>query len=601
MSEIPSKEKSFLKTFQSVLEIKTSKILLLIGLSVIVALSEGFGVALLLPVLEFVEKGEALFQNQDPIFFWKVVFFFSKNLNIPINLITLLIFCFTPIILRQVFFFWRYMQATHLHQSSISLIRSKIFKHIMVSDLKFIENESIGNITGAMTLEAEKVGNVVFVFTQLLSTALLLLGYLGLLFIISAKLTGIAILSFFFIELLVFKQIRETKKYGQGISENNKRLNFFLNQRLSALKLIKLFKTEKKENHSFKGIAQDLASYEVQVQRKLGIVQALLEPTLVLASYVVLYVAVTQLQMTLASLGIFLFIFMRILPLSKQANSLRQQALGFRPSFENINNLLTRAKEDTTILDGETKFTSLAKEITFDRVTFSYNNEKNVLKDLNLTIPAGKSTALVGQSGSGKSTIIDLIVRLRDPQQGQILFDGLDLKTLNIKSLRENIGYVSQETFLFNDTIKANIKYGHPGATDEDVQMACKLSHCLEFINNLPDGLETHIGDRGSGLSGGQKQRINFARALLSDPQILILDEPTSALDSESEKYISQTIQELKQKGKTIIIIAHRFSTIRDVDQIIVMEHGEIKGKGFHEELIENNKTYSALYNLQSA
>ena len=223
-------------------------------------------------------------------------------------------------------------------------------------------------------------------------------------------------------------------------------------------------------------------------------------------------------------------------------------------------------------------------DIVFHDVSFEYTGEEEVLHHISLTIPRGQSVALVGPSGGGKSTVCSLIPRFYDVSAGKITIGGTDIRTVSLQSLRQNIGIVQQDVYLFSGTIRENISYGKPDATDEEIRRAASLADLEEFIESLPDGYDTYVGERGTRLSGGQKQRISIARIFLRDPKILILDEATSALDNESERYIQKSLDRLS-KGRTTITIAHRLSTIRGADQIYVIEDGKIAEHGTHEEL----------------
>jgi len=238
------------------------------------------------------------------------------------------------------------------------------------------------------------------------------------------------------------------------------------------------------------------------------------------------------------------------------------------------------------------------KEIEFRNVTFAYVREE-VLKDVRLVISKGKTIALVGPSGGGKSTLVDLMPRFYDCIKGEILIDGLPIQKMVINDLRGLMGIVSQETILFNDTVFNNIAFGMETATEEEVVAAAKVANAHEFIENMPLGYQTNIGDRGTKLSGGQRQRLSIARAVLKNPPIMILDEATSALDTESERLVQQALENL-MKNRTSIVIAHRLSTIQFADEIIVLQSGEIVERGTHNELLERNGIYRKLYDLQS-
>jgi len=242
--------------------------------------------------------------------------------------------------------------------------------------------------------------------------------------------------------------------------------------------------------------------------------------------------------------------------------------------------------------------TSFDESISIEDINFKYE-EENVLKNFSLKIPKGKTVALVGQSGSGKSTIANLLTRFYDVQDGCVKIDGIDIKDISLESLRNLMGLVTQDSILFNDTIKNNILIGKQNASDTEIIEALKIANAFEFVNDLPLGIETNIGDSGGKLSGGQKQRLSIARAVLKNPPIMILDEATSALDTESEKFVQVALENMMQ-NRTSIVIAHRLSTIQKADLIVVMQKGEIVEQGTHDELLSQNGMYSKLVMMQS-
>jgi subfamily B ATP-binding cassette protein MsbA len=276
-------------------------------------------------------------------------------------------------------------------------------------------------------------------------------------------------------------------------------------------------------------------------------------------------------------------------------------------SFANIHAGIAAGERVLEVIDTKPAITEspkakpmagFAERITFKNVSFSYT-EKVILNDISVTIPKGKTVALVGPSGGGKSTLLDLIPRFIEPQEGSIQFDGIDIKELNTNSLRSHIGFVNQESILFNDTIFNNISFGKPDATVAEVEAAARIANAHEFILKTEQGYQTNIGDRGMKLSGGQKQRINIARAVLKNPPILLLDEATSALDTESEKLVQNALNNL-MKNRTSLIVAHRLSTIQSADKIIVLDGGVIVEEGSHVELVQKNGLYKKLVEMQT-
>jgi ATP-binding cassette subfamily B protein len=243
--------------------------------------------------------------------------------------------------------------------------------------------------------------------------------------------------------------------------------------------------------------------------------------------------------------------------------------------------------------------TPIKGEIKFENVIFGYTPEQPILKGINLHIPAGETHAIIGATGAGKSTIIRLLLRFYDTISGQVTLDGTDIKSLSYASLRGACGYVAQDVFLFHGTVRENIRYGREQATDLEIEEAAQQAEAHDFIQSLPDGYDTVVGERGQKLSGGQRQRISLARAILRNPAILVLDEATSAVDNETEAAIQRSLAHVT-KGRTSLVIAHRLSTVRDADKIWVLEAGRVTESGRHEELLQNNGLYAALWRVQT-
>ena len=286
-----------------------------------------------------------------------------------------------------------------------------------------------------------------------------------------------------------------------------------------------------------------------------------------------------------ASLLTFLFVLLRITPIIRFLNTLRARFSNLYGSFDNIQQLL-RTDDKPYFENGKVQFVGLTRAIEFVAVDFGYDTGELVLQQIALTIPQGQTVALVGASGAGKSTLADLIPRFYDPTLGKILIDGFNLREFDIKSLRRKLAVVSQDTFIFNASVRDNIAYGMAKVDEVAIREAARLANALEFIENMPEGFDTQLGERGVRLSGGQRQRIAIARALLRNPDILILDEATSALDSVSERLIQESLEKLSV-GRTVISIAHRLSTIMKADRVVVLEQGRIVEQGTYQELLQ--------------
>ena len=318
-----------------------------------------------------------------------------------------------------------------------------------------------------------------------------------------------------------------------------------------------------------------------------------------LAGVTVFYLGGREVIAGRISFGVFgLFIgslLSTIRPFKKlsQVNSLNQQAVAASARIYEVLDSKPSVVESSKAL----QIKSFQGHITFEDVWFSYGDNQ-VLKGISMEVPYGSMLAIVGPSGTGKTTLLDLIPRFYDPQQGRILIDGVDIKEISLKSLRGLIGIVSQETVLFNDSIRNNIAYGNPEAKEAQIEEAARQANAHDFIIRLPKGYDTFIGDRGMRISGGERQRIAIARALLKNPPILILDEATSQLDSRSEEVVQDALDRLVE-GRTVFVIAHRLSTVRNAHRIIVMDKGNIAEEGTHQELLDKDGLYKSLYSIQ--
>ena len=404
------------------------------------------------------------------------------------------------------------------------------------------------------------------------------------------------------IVMFVFS-FRQNAKMQETFMENRRKIgdvNASLQDTLSGIRVVQSFANEdiervkfKKSNEAFLVSKRDnyhcmgsFMSSNLFFQGMMYLV------TLVYGGYLI---AQGEMQTAdLAMYALYIGIFISPIQILVELVEMMQKGLsGFRRFLD-----VMETESEIRDADNAAELTDVKGHVRYDHVSFHYSDDETpVLSDISIDIPAGKSIALVGPSGSGKTTICSLLPRFYDVTGGSITVDGKDIRGLTLKSLRSQIGMVQQDVYLFDGTIKDNIAYGKPGASDEEIIKAAKCASIHDFIMELPDGYDTYVGERGTRLSGGQKQRISIARVFLKNPPILILDEATSALDNESERWIQKSLEELS-KNRTTITIAHRLSTIRDADEIIVITEEGIAERGTHAELLEKNGLYAAYYNM---
>lgn len=490
---------------------------------------------------------------------------------------------------------WCYL-AQHIQHD----LRMDSYQHVQNLQLEYFENKATGNLMAILNDDINQLerfmNDGVNQIIQIVSSTLII----GVIFfIISAK---VALLSFLPMPLIIigvfFFRNKLAPRYLR-VRNSAGALNAKLNANLSGIATIKNFTTEKYESEQLKQFSNEYA----KANKHAILLSAAATPVIriiIMSGFLVslIYGGILTIdkQIAVASYSILIFLSQRLLwPL----NQLGQVTDMYQRSMASITRVMGLLSAPVTIQDGAKVIKSPCHgEVHFNNVNFAYNERDSLFHNLNLTIPAGQTIALVGGTGSGKSTLIKLLLRLYDYQGGQITVDGQDIKELTLNSLRQQIGVVSQETFLIDGTIAENIAYGSFAASLEQIYAVAKLVEAEEFILQLPDGYQTMIGERGQRLSGGQRQRIALARAILKNPPILILDEATSALDNHTEDLIQQAMLHVA-KGRTTIVIAHRLSTIVNADMIYVLDHGNIIESGTHQELLNANKHYSYLWTLQ--
>lgn len=579
------------------------RVSLFVFLTIAAAFFEGFGMAMFLPVLEFVEKGQDVALLAEKSGMWKRLIDLFTYLDVSVTLMSLLAVAIMMMLLRVVFIYARQVYSAWLGQEVLHTTRSNLFDAYAAMDYGNYTKLSSGGIINVLTTEAQRAGGSFNALFALASNSVVVLGFAGVLLWISAPLTGLAIAFLAVAGTVVAYYVRHTRKYSHKATGANDRYSRMVLERLGGYRLMKLTATAEREAGRVRGASGQVRDLLFWLAKIIASVDLIMEPMALLAGGGILYFAVEHFGMSLAEVGLFVMILLRMLPLAKEIMKSRQSYYSCVGSLKAVLDGYQNALSCHEVIGGERDFGTLQQSITLKGVTFTYQGgEHPALDDINLTIPAGKVTALVGSSGAGKTTMADIIPRLRVPQQGQVLYDGVDGAEFNLPSLRRGMAFVSQDAAILDDSVAENLRFARPDATEEQIWDALDRARAREFVESLPEGLQTRLGERGTMLSGGQKQRLSLARALLQDTGVLILDEPTSALDSETEKDIQKAIDALRKAGgKTIVIIAHRLSTIRHADQIVVMSQGRVMEQGTHEELMVSEDWYARVSGMQSA
>ncbi|MFC5284330.1 ABC transporter ATP-binding protein [Pedobacter alpinus] len=573
--------------------------------------------SLLMPILDvlFKQQPDKVAENSDNVleFNWSLEYFpdlFNYHVNeyiitngpkgaLMFVAVSLIICMFLSNIFR--YLSQRIMENLRIY--TLYNLRKSVFESVTRLHLHFFNSERKGDIISKITSDVQVVQfSVTNTLQVIIREPLLIIGYLYLLFSISAQLTLFTLLLLPVTGFVIGRIVKSLKAQATASQTSFGVMVSYVDEAISGMRIVKAFNALPYIQNKFNTENLNYSNINRAMARR----QQLASPTseflgVLTLSGILIYggslVLDKNASITAAGFITYIGAFSQLL----------RPAKAISDSFSNINQGLAAGDRVLSLIDtpsqindskNPSKVAAFKHEITFKNVDFFYG-EKQILNSLNLTLPKGKTIALVGPSGGGKSTLLDLIPRFSDPASGSIFLDDVDIKTISQQSLRDLMGIVNQESILFNDTIYNNIVFGREGFSQTDVEAAAKIANAHEFIVKSDEGYETNIGDRGIKLSGGQKQRICIARAVLGNPPIMLLDEATSALDTESEKLVQEAIDHLME-NRTTIVIAHRLSTIKNADLIVVLENGSIVETGKHQELVEKGGLYQKLISMQS-
>lgn len=503
-------------------------------------------------------------------------------------------------VIGAILIYWNGILSVIISSSIYKNITDDLYVKIQSLDMEYFSRTKIGELMIKVLNDPSNVNYLIIESFNMVSEVFRAVVCLIIAFYKDWKLTlGVLVIAPILM-VTVKRYSKKLKKSGRARQEATGILNSKLQETLSGIRVIKAFAMEKEEIKDFKKKSMELKRVALKSARYTSKSSAISEAiNYIMVAMLLMFGGFRVLRGNHFTTGDFITIVGAIssmyTPVKRAISRYNEISMNI-PSIGRIFEILDVVPEIADTPDC-VKFEEFRSDITFENVDFRYkDNDEKILKNINMVAKKGETVALVGNSGGGKSTLVNLIPRFFDVDAGEISIDGINVKDYKIKSLRKKIGIVPQETFLFGGTVLENIKYGNQKASVEEVIEAAKKANAHEFIEKLEQGYETEIGERGVKLSGGQKQRISIARAILENPQILILDEATSALDNESEQLVQDALEKL-MKGKTTFVIAHRLSTIINSDKIVVIQQGEIKEVGSHEELLDKDGIYKSLYN----
>ena len=571
---------------------KTTLAMLL--LLVVTALVEGLSIGFLVPLLESINnQGDVATSSQVS----RLVSEMYDLLGIPFALWTIMVGGFALFAVQGVLKFFSQTEMVRLGGSITGNTRTTIFENLLRTDLAYIQDRKSGDFISSLITEPNRLNTAFMLSMQFLTQAIETGVHVGLAIYLSWQLVLGVVAMMGVSSLLVRFEFRRVRRYGERLTAINRALQNTSVEHLAGVRILKAFNLEAISSGEFGRQAREfwvLSHLTTMSSARLALIFQFGMLAVLMLS---IYVALNYLNMSAALLLTFIFVLYRLYPRVGGMNSSLHRLTFNLSGVEHVMTLL-KETSNPAIHAGTRPFDSLQDGIKFERVTFAYDVDTTVLQDIEFSIRRGETTAIVGGSGAGKTTVVNLLMRFYDPSVGGVLVDGVDLRELDLTDWRHAIALVNQDIFLFNDTIHNNIAVGKRGATVEEIVAAAKRAHAHEFIQDLPDKYGTVIGDRGVRISGGQRQRLALARAVVRDPQILILDEATSELDTKSEQLIRKAVEELGE-DRTIVIIAHRLSTIKHADKIIVLDAGRVVESGSHDALVRQNGRYAEFLRVQ--
>ena len=570
-------------------------IIKVLSLTTLTVLFEASGIALVLPIISFVRSGNdpQKFAEGSKVGQFIVDGFYTVGL--PINLFILCSIAILIIAARQTL---NYAYTLHIDHIKLRVGRSlsiRCFESILGSSAENIGRYRAGQFASLIQHECQAAASVVRNYSRIWSLLVTFSIYIVIMLLMAPLATfgAIGLIGGVLLSMGIF--IKITRRLAERRIEVRAGFISFLNERFRAWRLIKTANAVAQERDKMTGFADKDRETEFAVIRIGGLLQLILTPVIMFVALYSLYFAIEHLQMEVDKVAMFIVILVRLVPAGQSLNGQRNQLVSYVPSLLLVDRTLDQAAANSELPTGGEELKPLGSCIEFKAVHFTYPGEKEpVLRDIDLTIPAGKITAIIGHSGAGKSTLIDLLLRLYHPTAGCISYDGVPLEKFNLASFRQGIACLSQEAIIFDDTVWNNVRYLRPTATMEEVQDAVRKAYALEFIEKLPLGFETELGENGARLSGGEKQRIALARTFLSGAKVIILDEPTSALDHSSERKIQEAIENfVRENGVTVVIVTHRETTIENTDIVLKFDGGRLVWSGKPVDLPGNTQIIS--------
>ena len=582
---------NLIKQIYQISKIGNNKLFLIFFLPVLFALFEGIGVGMLYEILIYVENTRL---SDSVIINESYIKTFFKKINFEYSIYNIFIFAVLSIILRYLIEYRKLFFFSQLEFNFQFKLRQFIYNKYLNSNLLFFIDHSHGSLLSTIGMEVKEGSQYIRSMAELLGNIILGLIYLLIIFYISFKLSVLSIVIFSISTIIVKVFSKNVKSIAQNASNVLRNLNENFQEFLYSTRLIKIRRIEEYYEEKITNTSKKVEFSWLALAKKNHLIYALSNPFLIIGIFLILIIAIQIMKLSLSELGIFLLILNKISNLIIKSNSNIVIIIQCSEVLKKIFDLTKKTENYAEKFLGTKKIEDFRDRIEFKNVSFGYNSNKKIFNNLNFSLLKNDKILIFGESGSGKSTLVDLILQLQKIQNGKILIDRIDTETIQIDSYRKLFGYVPQTSSFFFGTLRDNLSYGLKKITDQKIKNVLKLADCEKFVDELPDKLDTNLGELGLTLSGGQRQRISIARALIEDPKILVLDEPTSSLDPKSMEEIKTTLSSLNKK-MTLIIISHSSKLVNTSDKVIFLSNGRLFF-GFHKDLFIKNKEYKNFF-----
>jgi subfamily B ATP-binding cassette protein MsbA len=562
------------------------------------ALLEGIGLTFLVPVIEIAQAGPQAAQDAEGI-----VGMFAQAyalLGVPFTIEWMLVGLGVVMTVRYSSSFAVKWLRAKIQYEYMRSLRTRAFEHALTAEISYYDREGSDELLNAIITQTRNAGLVLRRIIEFFQQILLSLMYLSIALVLAPVLTVLAAVLLGGITFLIRYVIEPGYTVGDRIASANERLQTNIQAGTQGIRDIKLFGMIDEVFDEYRGAIDTYTNARIGLARNTAAINSFYELTVALLLFVMIYAALTILDLSFAALGVFLFAMFRLAPRVSNLNSKFYNIEGDLPHLVRTHWFIDELTANTEDIGAGRDVPNTIETVRFENVSFSYETgDEQVLRDISFGFERGEFIGFVGQSGAGKSTIVSLLVRMYEPDSGEITANGTPIDDYSLSEWRDKIAMVRQKPFIFNETLRFNLTIGNRDASQAEIERIADIAKITEFLDELPNGYDSKLGDEGIQLSGGQRQRVALARALLTDAEILVLDEATSDLDSNLEQQVHAAIEALEDEY-TILAIAHQLSTVRNADRIYTVEAGRITEAGTHDELVETGGKYAELYAIQS-